>query len=208
MEKKEGRWQPPHSVLLNASNPCFSPDGLRIYYTAKRLLETGEKAGDTDIFYIERRNGGWSDPVNIGPNVNTELSEEQSGVTRSGTVYFRLEGDIYCSRLVNGKYMPREKLGDPINTESAKSEPFTAQDESFLLFRSLGTGGVEEANFYVSYRRPDDTWTRPINFAKEIKRPMMFPSVTLDNKFLFYWSDGFYWIFASFVETFKPDVSK
>lgn len=208
MEKKDGRWQPPRSVLLNASNPCLSPDGQRIYYTAKRLLETGKRAGDTDIYYIERRNGGWSDPVNLGSGVNTELGEEQPSVTRDGTVYFRLEGDIYRSRLINGKYASREKLGDPINTESTESEPFIAHDGSFLLFRSLGTGGVEEDNFYISYRKPDDTWTRPVNFAKEIKRMMMFPSVTPDNKYLFYWSNGFYWIDTEIIKKLKLDESK
>ena len=146
--------------------------------------------------------------MNLGPGVNTELSEGQPSVSRNGTVFFRLNADIYRSRLVDGKYMSKEKLGDPINTATAESEPFITHDESFLLFRSLGTGGVMEDNFYISYGRPEDTWTPPINFVKEIKGMMMFPCITPDYKFFFYWSNGFYWVSASFIETFKGEAFK
>lgn len=195
MERKDGRWMPPVTLLENASNPCMTPNGKRIYFTMKRFLDDGGRGGDNDIFFIERSPNGWSDPVNLGPNVNSELGEDQPSVSQNGTVFFRLNGDIYRSRMREGEYLPREKLGAPINTESAQTEPFIAHDESFLIFRSIGPEGVMAPNHYISYRRADDSWSTPVNWAKDIDASMMFPSITPDHAYLFYWFGGiFYWV--------------
>jgi ankyrin repeat protein len=212
MENKSGSWQAPRTVHLRATNPCIAPDGKRIYFTAPRILADGKDAADNDIFYIQKTEKGWSNRINLGPNVNTEGDDSQPVVTRDGTVYFCHNADIYRSRLVDGRYAPKEKLPTPINSESTQAEPYIAPDESFLLFRSIGQGGMAEPNYYFSSRNADGSWTEPVNIAKKVKDegpfPIgLFPSLTPDRRYMIYFLGGdYYWLNISAVmnELIKP----
>ena len=208
MERKNGQWRQPQIVLLHATNPCIAPDGSKIFFTAKRTLTNGAKSRDNDMFYIKRKGNGWGEPVNLGPNVNSENDDSQPSVTKDGTIYFRYDADIYRSKCVNGKYAPKEKLPKPINTETGQGEPFISQGGSFLIFRSLGPGGMREPNVYISFHNPDDTWTNPINLAKKIKIQGIFPSVTPDRKYLFYFDWDYYWVDAKIIDELKPKELK
>ena len=194
MENKGNSWQPPRTVLLNATMPFIAPDGKRIYFTAPRVLPDGREAGDSDIYYIQRTDAGWSDRVNLGPGVNTETDEIQPAVARGGTVYFAHNADIYRSRVIDGRYGPKEKLPPPVNDDSTQAMPFIDPDESFLLFLSLGQAGMMEPNFYYSSIGADGVWSEPVNIAKKVKRIGLFPSLTPDKKFMIYFEGGdFYW---------------
>ena len=54
------------------SQPCFSPDKRQLYFTSRRF----GGYGGNDI-YVSRLqpNGRWSDPENLGPEINTPGSE-------------------------------------------------------------------------------------------------------------------------------------
>ena len=194
MEKRDGLWQAPRTVLLNATMPFIAPDGKRIFFTAPRVLPDGREAGDSDIYYIQRTEAGWSDRVNLGPSVNTEIDEIQPSVTRDGTVYFVHRADIYRSKVVDGRYAPKERLPAPINDDTTQAQPFIASDGSFLLFLSLGQGGVRDMNNYYSSEKADGTWTEPVNIAKKVKAIGLFPSLTPDNRFMISFEGGdLYW---------------
>jgi len=200
MEKKDGFWQAPQTVYLQATNPFLTHDGQRIYFTSKRSLPDGKEARDNDIFYIQRTKTGWSDRIDLGPNVNTENDELQPTATKDGTVYFSHDADIYRSRLLNGQYAPKEKLPSPINTETSQSSPLISVDESYMMYISLGAGGIREPNFYLSFQNEDDTWSEPVNIAKKVETIGLFPSLTPDRKYLIYFLGGdFYWFDISAV---------
>jgi len=212
MENKDNLWQAPRVVLLKATQPSIAPDGKKIYFTAPRILPDGKEARDSDIFYIEKTEMGWSERVNLGPNVNTEADEIEPTVTRDDTVYFSHKADIYRSKLIGGRYAPKQKLPAPINTDSTQDQPYIAPDESFLLFSSLGQGGVSEPNYYYSSRNADGTWTEPVNIAKKVKDagpfPIgLFPSLTPDRKYMIYFlAPDLYWFDISAImnELIKP----
>jgi ankyrin repeat protein len=195
MEKKNGYWQPPQTVQLHATNPFITSDGKKIYFTAKRPLPDGKEARDNDIFYIQRTESGWSERISLGPSVNAENDEGQPTVTKDGTVYFVHNADIYRSKLVNGQYSPKERLPAPINTESSQSNPFISADESFMIYCSLGAGGIFEPNFYFLFRNKDDSWTEPVNIAKKVENIGLFASITPDRKYMIYFLGGDYFWF-------------
>ena len=60
-----------NSEWYNVTMPCLSPDGKRLYFVSDRP----DSHGGSDIYYSQWRNGYWEDPVNIGPDVNTEGNE-------------------------------------------------------------------------------------------------------------------------------------
>ena len=96
--------------------------------------------GETDI-YISRRlpTGSWSEPKNLGTNINTKYKEEFPQFSEDGkTLYFASQGhssmggfDLFKSVYdeTNQTWSPPENLGYPINT---------ADDDLNISFTSRG----------------------------------------------------------------------
>lgn len=133
------------------SHACFSPDGNTIYFTSNRR----ESIGGMDIFVSNlNEDGEWSDPLNLGGNVNTELNEETPFICEDGkTLYFSSQGhatiggyDIFVTRLQDdGSWSKPEALPYPVNT--------TDDD---LFFYPLCDGIVgEEVAGYMSRIEPE-----------------------------------------------------
>ncbi|MFC1493481.1 TolB family protein, partial [candidate division KSB1 bacterium] len=111
MEYKDNSWSKPDTALFSVgyrdTAPVFSADGKRLFFVSSR---PGGK-GKGDIWYIDKNDAGWSEPVNPGAPINTEKRESQPTFTNDGTMYFVrwTEGyeygwAIYRSKLINGRY--------------------------------------------------------------------------------------------------------
>jgi Tol biopolymer transport system component len=205
---KDGRWTAPEIAPFSGQhldlNPCFSPDGSKLYFLSNRPY--GEKKGpDTDIWFVEKSPEGWGESQSIGAPVNSSGWELGCSVTADGTIYYSStdstgNADLYCSRLVEGKYQTPVKLDAAVNTEFTERDPFIAPDESYLLFSSNGrpdalTGpgvGVKypRSDLYISYHR-NGAWSaaqnlgRPINSDAEETNP----SVSRDGETLYFASE-------------------
>ena len=169
MTRKDNQWTPPQAVPFvspqNDCDPLFSFDGQRLYFISTRPKK--EKAGSSDwnIWYVERTDADWSEPINIGPPVNSDVDEYYVSLTKDGTIYFssnRAGGlgsfDIYRSRFVDGHYAKPENLGASINTKYLEHDPFIAPDESYILFTSVDRPeGFGTGDLYISSRRKDGT---------------------------------------------------
>ena len=70
-------------------------------------------------------------------------------------------GDIYCSRLIDGRYGEPVNLGPAINTRDSEAQPFIAPDESFILFWRA-PGQVPSA--YVSFKGQNGEWLPAVKF--------------------------------------------
>ena len=176
---EKGAWRTPEvapfSGQYSDADPFITPDGSRLYFISNRPA-AGKSKPDLDIWVMERTAaGGWGEPKNLGPPVNSPGNEWYPTVSANGTIYFGSdrEGgkgrtDIYRSRLVDGKYAEAENLGDAINTQFNEFEPLVAPDESFLIFmaggRADGLGGFD---LYISYNR-GGAWTKPANLGDKI----------------------------------------
>jgi hypothetical protein len=145
---------------------------------------------------MDRTADGWSTPYNLGPPVNSSDDEYFPSVTNSGTIYFtrNKKGSrisyIYRSRLVNGIYQEAEKLGSGVNSGRSQYNAFIAPDESYIIVPTVGRddsyGGTD---YYISFRRTDDTWIGPVNMGEIIntRRTAEFsPYVSRDGKYFFF----------------------
>src|SRR5882724_5958976 len=125
----------------------------------ERQIERGHRYLDD-----EKVGENWSVPEPLTA-VNSETNEWFPTVSKNGNLYFGSEWpggkgrcDLYCSRLVDGKYGTPENLGDLINSAASEVEPFIAPDESYLIFAALGlpdSNGIYD--LYISFRR-DGAW--------------------------------------------------
>ena len=77
---------------LVAAHPALSADGLTLYFVSDKEGGFGLK----DIYMVTRSGEGeaWSEPVNLGPDINTSGDELFPFIREDGTLYFASDGLI------------------------------------------------------------------------------------------------------------------
>ena len=213
----------PFSGTFDDCDVSISPDGNGLFFISIGRTLPGKNVPTKRnyIWYAERMNIGWSEPQLL------DYPGNKGGVypvvTNNGTLYFsaRLEenfgkADIYRSRYVNGNYSEPENLGPVINSPYSESDTYIAPDESFMIItcwdRPENIGGTK-SDFYISFRKKDDSWTTPQNMGNRINtRYIEFcPILSPDGKYFFFSSDrndenecDIYWVDAKIIEALKP----
>lgn len=208
----------PFSGKYSDVDQSISADGKRFFFCSDRPVKKGEKPKSHNFWFMERTGRGWGEPQHLGFAVNTDKEDFYPTVTKDGTLYFssQREGqgtnNIYCSKLVEGKYTKAEKLSDMINTKHREFDPFIAPDESFIIFASGRPGGFGASDLYISFHNKDGSWTKARNMGNEINSaatdytPMLSP----DGKYLFFTSgregvDDIYWVDSGVIKKLKKE---
>jgi WD40-like Beta Propeller Repeat len=198
--EQNGKWTTPEvapfSGQFSDADPSITADGERFFFISTRPVN-GTSKEDTDIWMMKKVGENWSAPEALTA-VNSETNEWFPTVSKNGNLYFGSERsggkgrcDLYCSRLVDGKYGAPENLGDPINSAASEVEPFIARDESYLIFAAIGlpdSKGIYD--LYISFRR-DGAWTKPRNLGDKINSVGwdFSPKVSPDGKWFFFTSN-------------------
>ncbi len=167
-------------IGLDDDIPVIAPDGERLYFLSRR--------GPRGMWYVERNDSTWSEPIYIegGPN---ELGPYwQFSVTANGNIYFGSDGDIWLSRFADGAYAKPELLDSAITTPFDEGHPCIAPDESFLIYSpdgypdSIGGEGIR-----ISFRKGDRRWSKPAKLEPNGK-PLegICPVLSPDGKYLFF----------------------
>jgi outer membrane protein OmpA-like peptidoglycan-associated protein len=104
----------------NVTTPWLSPDGKRIYFASDKP----DGFGGSDLYYSDWKSGYWSDPVNMGPVINTKGNEAYPFVNPAGELFFASDGhkglggkDIFFSRLKDNEWLTPVRLDPPVNSQ-------------------------------------------------------------------------------------------
>jgi hypothetical protein len=158
-----GKWGTPKNMGRGINTSYFedgavlSPDGNTLYFMSERgqdLPYKGQKGyGRSDIWMCKKVDKNkWSDPVNLGPTINTEYDEGGIFPAADGkTLYFCSNGhnsmggyDIFMTRFENGQWSTPVNMGYPINTV-ANERMFVVTNEGKTAYvdsdRQGGLGG-------------------------------------------------------------------
>ncbi|MBK8110817.1 MAG: PD40 domain-containing protein [Saprospiraceae bacterium] len=84
--------------------PFISADGSRLYFASNRPKSDGdEKAGDFDIWYVNREPSGigWSAPINAGNAVNTQEDEFYPVITANFNLYLQKTPKAEWARMIS-----------------------------------------------------------------------------------------------------------
>ncbi|MEJ1242520.1 hypothetical protein WBG78_30510 [Chryseolinea sp. T2] len=219
MKFADGKWTTPEKLLVHSvysfNDPFLSSDEKQLYFISDRSVSGEGPKKDYDIWYIQRENDKWSAPINAGPNINTNANEYYMSFTKNGKMYFSSNGratdgsrdyDIYSAESKNGKFQPAIAAGPGVNTEHYEADVFVAPDESYLIFAANRPEGLGSGDLYVSFRKPDGTWTPSKSLGDSINTETddFCPYVTSDGKYLFYASRGdIYWVSTEVVSRLK-----
>lgn len=112
---------PFNSKEYSVAHPALSPDGKRLYFSS----DMPGTSGMSDLWYVEiLGNNNYGNPVNLGPEINTEARESFPFISDNNNLYFSSDGrsglggyDIFVAPLDNdGKPGTITNLGAPTNS--------------------------------------------------------------------------------------------
>lgn len=124
----------------------------------------------------------WSDPVNLGPLINTSAVDANASLSADGHVLYFVstrpggmgQNDIWMSRrqCLACSFEAPVNLGAPINTAAVEASPSVSDDGQLLFFFSTRPGGLGGADIYVSHRvstgADGDVWGDPVNLGPDV----------------------------------------
>lgn len=177
--------------------PAFSADGKKLYFSSNRPLK-GDQPKDFDIWSVEKVQGHWAEPVNIGAPVNTSSDEFYPSVTNSGNLYFTAayaggvgKEDIYIARWDKDHYVQPEALGSEINSRTYEFNAFVLPDESLIIFTSYGRADdMGGGDLYFSKKDAQGQWQEARHLDKLSSSKLDYcPFVSFDGKVLFFTSE-------------------
>ena len=135
-EKVAGKWSEVRELPFNNReydfcHPSISIDGEKIFFSSNRP----GGYGGMDLYYSQKINGKWSEPVNLGPTINTEKNEAFPFIHADGTLFF-------ASNKSGGKggfdlYFAKSKADDLWQDPVAMSNDFNSETDDFGLIVDL-----------------------------------------------------------------------
>lgn len=186
----------PFSGKYSDLEPAFSPDGKKLFFSSNRPTD-GQAPKDYDIWYVEKINGVWSGPKNLGSPVNTKSNEFYPSVATSGTIYFTAEyekgigkEDIYLSRWANNAFTTPEPLDTAVNSSVYEFNAFVTADERYIIFTSYGRKNDKGGgDLYISTKNSEGNWApaKPLSTINSGGLDYC-PYVTADQKAFFFTS--------------------
>ncbi|MEM9078363.1 MAG: OmpA family protein [Bacteroidota bacterium] len=154
-----GYWTFPDEVPFNnrdysTGQPALGPDGKKLFFVS----DMPGGFGGTDIYYVSiDPTGNYSEPVNLGPTINTSGKEMFPFVTDE-KLYFASDGhlglgalDIFESEL-GGGFSPPLNLGPEINSPKDDFAYIVDEATNRGYFSSNRAGGTGDDDIY-SFKR-------------------------------------------------------
>ncbi|GMN11591.1 hypothetical protein MTsPCn9_25310 [Croceitalea sp. MTPC9] len=209
------KWSEPKTILSHKNygynDPFLSIDENKLYFISQRTLYGLDKKEDYDIWYVERESEGWSEPINAGPNINSENNEYYISFTNEGKMYFSSnrrndDFDIYSSEFKGGKFQQPKLLSGRINTSNYEADVFVDPNESYIIFCATRPDGLGRGDLYISFKNSDGAWTKSKNMGGLInsKKHELCPFVTKDGKYFFFTSNqDIYWVDATILKNYR-----
>ena len=155
-DRKDKTWKSFKPFFMNSSeysvgHPALTPDGNTLYFVSD--IKGGY--GGTDIYESDFKDGEWSQPINLGPVINSFGNEMFPFVADNGDLYFASDGlpgfgglDIFVTRKVNDKWVRPQNLGRAINSSYDDFALALYKDSNSGLFSSNRPGGLGSDDIY------------------------------------------------------------
>lgn len=120
--------------------PSIHPSGDMIIFASDRP----GGFGGVDLYMVRRQGAKWSDPVNLGPDINTEGDELFPSFNDQGYLFFASDGhvgygglDIYTADFKNRRYTNPQNMGTGINS---------SKDDFGVIWDPKTSGGYFTSN--------------------------------------------------------------
>ncbi|NZA28573.1 PD40 domain-containing protein [Luteimonas sp. SJ-92] len=175
----------PFSGMWKDSEPHVSPDGKRLFFVSNRPATDGGASltatmnGQTfpgaNIWYVDRNDAGWGEPVRIDAELNRVPMVFNPSVAANGNLYFSAHREdagrayqIYMAPWTGDGYGAPQRLEIGVGLEGNHMDPAIDPRERFLLFAGNEGDSLGSADIYIVFRDDDGGWGAPIHLGPEI----------------------------------------
>jgi outer membrane protein OmpA-like peptidoglycan-associated protein/tetratricopeptide (TPR) repeat protein len=177
-QKRGDSWSTPYDISppVNTpgweAQPSISSDGRTLYFVSNRK----GGYGGYDIWKSHLTEKGWSEPENLGPNINTSFDEQSPFIhPDDSTLYFCSNGwpglggkDLFVSRLdKDGKWQKPVNLGYPINSSGDENGLALTAGGSYAFFSSNNLNGRGGFDIYT-FELPPALRPHKVTYVKGI----------------------------------------
>ena len=150
-------WQEIKSLPFNNKeyscvHPSLSSDGARLFFAS----DMPGGYGGYDLYYAERKTDSWSQPVNLGADVNTDGNELFPFVHESGLLFFSSNGhqgkgglDLYMVDAKGEFFGEPENLDTPYNSDKDDLGFILNEDATKGYLSSARRGGYGGDDIYM-----------------------------------------------------------
>jgi len=207
---EKGEWKGPFLLGEHYSQPTFSIDGKTLYVSGNAGMEQMQRTGT-----------GWSTPstfikrsyalYNLMPTISGRYYVGSNGTWGTINDYSAWQFAVMPANLADTSI---QSLGKPLNSPGFNGDFYIAPDESYIIISAKETKDFE-CELWISFRKPDNTWTEPKSLGPAINEGMAHrfgQYVTPDGKFLFYTKGtsekdcALYWVrFDKLLEKLKQE---
>ena len=176
-QQVDGMWQSPRNVGnvinsgLNEGACSISSSSQTIYFSSIDPL----KGSGLDIYMSKLEGTNWTEPVNLGENVNSKTWDSHPSISGDHrSLYFssRRNGgrggyDIWVSNYINSEWTVAVNLGPTVNSTMNERFPYIFYDNKTLYFASDRPGGFGGIDVYMTKMGNKGNWSKPINIGPE-----------------------------------------
>lgn len=153
---EDGEWVNIKSLSFNnddysCGHPTVTSKGKRMYF----ISDNPEGYGGTDIYYSDKTGDDWTEPINLGYEINTQGNEMFPFIHEDGTLYFASDGhlglgglDIFIATQDSLGAYKVENPGYPINSSRDDFGYIINSDETEGYFSSNRLGGLGDDDIY------------------------------------------------------------
>ncbi len=150
-------WEDIHDLPFNnddysCMHPALSPDGHRLFFTSN--MPGGY--GGFDLYFVENRGGSWSEPINLGPEINTSRNEAFPFLHESGMLFFASNGhsgvggiDLFMIDISGRQWGQIINLGAPFNSAEDDFGLVVTPNGEHGYFTSSRSGGMGRDDIYL-----------------------------------------------------------
>nr|WP_294859341.1 OmpA family protein [uncultured Fluviicola sp.] len=141
----DGKWKnleefPYNSDDYSCGHPSLSADGMELYFVS----DMPGGYGGTDLYKSDKISNGWSQPQNLGPEINTPGNEMFPYINTDGALYFSSDAhnsmgglDVFITYFDSKKWVTPENLNSPLNSSE--------DDFAYSLNKDNRTGFVSSS---------------------------------------------------------------
>jgi hypothetical protein len=192
-------------------NPCVTADGRILIFTTRRPETTSSPTdieGDgkyfEDIYMatLDSATGSFQNANGVGKTVNSDAHDACTSISPDGRQIFIYKndadnkasrgGNIFVSKVANGKWRTPESLGKPINSSYWEGGVCISPNGKTYFFSSEREGGQGKSDIWMVERKSKEEWGKPVNLGPEINTAYDEAGMFLapDGKTLFFCSNG------------------
>ena len=191
---------PPINTPSNDGHPSISLDGLTLFFSSDRPGGYGSR----DLWVTTRSatSEPWSEPLNLGPTVNSSSSDHGPSISADGLeLFFQSnrsggQGDqdtwVTTRTTTSDPWSEPVNLGPGLNGSASDGVPDISADGLMLFFRSYGEGTYGLGDIWFSRRATvEDEWDMPIHPGPPVNTAATDsnPNVSADGSILYFHSN-------------------